>query len=425
MLSDKVAHFLKQHPEFERLQDLFRDLMPCWLVGGCLRDLLLERPINDVDIACAGDPTAVARRWSRQVGGRWFWLDKERRQSRALLPTGITVDFAPLRAETIATDQTLRDFTINSLAFPLQQPLCAQQVLDPLNGIQHLVERRLVPCSTRSFSDDPLRMLKGIRHAVTLKLAVDPETKRQLLQHQDLIHKVAGERCQEELGKILAAEDIGTAVQLLLESGLLAALCGEPGGQIDQGELSADMEALGQAIDQFNEQVRALGGEEQVCIRRIDQLLAQLLRVYQPNNLPRLLHDRLRFSRERQQLIQQLQEPPAAELLTLAESVSTPRQQALVFEALRPFAEQKLFFQGWQQQRFAPQRLITLSQAFSSLQQFNRIPPLLSAKEMSQLLNNAKGRILGQLEKMLKHAEMTGEINSPEEAKSWLKKQNI
>ncbi|PLX88776.1 MAG: hypothetical protein C0619_12055, partial [Desulfuromonas sp.] len=137
-----LRRYLKDNPHLTELTLAAAEAgMSCWLVGGALRDILLGRTVTDIDIATVGDPTSLARQWSKRQGGNWFWLDKERLQSRVMLGSGkfhFYFDFAPLRAASIDQDLHLRDFSINALALPLITPLIEQTLLDPMLGLQDL-----------------------------------------------------------------------------------------------------------------------------------------------------------------------------------------------------------------------------------------------------------------------------------------------
>ena len=243
---DKFRQSLQQlidsQPAIQQLIDLIQQQQQsAWLVGGALRDLVLQRKVSDLDLATSGDPTPLAQAWSRQVGGRWFWLDQSRQQSRVLVSDRLEVDFCPLRAATICEDQQLRDFTINSLAYPLHEDNTTASILDPLHGLEHLHQQQIHTCSAQSFPDDPLRMLKGIRHSVCLDMQLSQETSAELQKHAALLDNVAGERIREELGRILSADQCFAGIRLLLDSGLLRVLFGPPASHWNE---SAALNAL-------------------------------------------------------------------------------------------------------------------------------------------------------------------------------------
>ncbi|MFO7811703.1 MAG: hypothetical protein R6V21_01950, partial [Pelovirga sp.] len=210
--SQLTAKLSQQIPVFSEFFVALRASgMTTWLVGGCVRDLLLGEECADIDVVSTEDPSHWARAWARGRG-HWFWLDQQRRQSRVLLADGISFDFAPLRATTITGDLQARDYTINAIAIPSNEPA---HLFDPLNGITDLKNRRLKMCSTGSFSDDPLRILKGVRHAAVLNFTIEDQTIAAMTQQAQQLQQVAAERIREELLKIVAVRNISYALQML------------------------------------------------------------------------------------------------------------------------------------------------------------------------------------------------------------------
>jgi len=404
-----------------RIQESDNDF---WLVGGCLRNSLLGLPQVDIDIACFGDPTQLTQLWSAEVAGHWFWLDSKRKQSRVLLADGLTVDFAPLRAPSIIEDLQLRDFTINAFALPLDLSFPDSELIDPLDGVSHLHANKLHSCSAQSFSDDPLRMLKGIRHAVTLEVDLVADTLEQIACSAHLLAPVAGERIREELGKILDDENVVRGVELLVDTGLLAVIFGPAGSDCDS------MKAVA-AISQLKTKLQDIGlttgnnlssgvKSEQLSDRAIF-LFARLLKCYSPTDLPDLLHNRLRFSRNLQHLLVQLQAEPDLKFFSLVATIEGQRRQALLVEQLEPFAGEKMVFWGVCSNLFTFERVVELNSAFTAEQQLGRIPDLLNGRLISTFLTNSQSRTIGVWHLRLKLAEINGEIETVRDAENWLK----
>jgi len=185
------------------LASLLTPDVECFLVGGALRDWQLGRPVADLDFAVSCDPTELARNFAAAVGGHWFMLDAGRRQSRVVsrkqAAPPFTYDFAPYRADDLAGDLRLRDFTINALALPIVACNGLPPLIDPLGGLSHLQCGLLRACSSGVFQDDPLRILKGVRHCTALGLAVEPRTLNWMRVATGLLPKVAAERVRTEL----------------------------------------------------------------------------------------------------------------------------------------------------------------------------------------------------------------------------------
>jgi poly(A) polymerase len=426
-LKQELVQLTKRLPAIEALITLIRQQQSeAWLVGGVLRDLVLQRKISDIDLATVADPTSLAKQWARQVGGRWFWLDPNRLQSRVLLTNRLTVDFAPLRAESINEDQALRDFTINSLAFPLHQDFDSAALLDPLNAIAHLQQKRLQTCSAQSFVDDPLRMLKGIRHLVTLDLQLTTETLGQLRNHAALLEKVAGERSREELGRIFSADNCFVGIKLLMETGLLAALFGPAGPDWKESTALKVMLALEQQMSlaglKVTTQIDSHETHEYYSHHTLF-LLAALLKCYATQNLPDILHRRLRLSRQQQRLLIALQTEPAAVWFAWAVGQASSRRQALIVEQLGYAADEQLLYLAICPNDLSYKRALQLRRSFIKHQQLGRIPDLISGEQIRELLSNPSGQDIGLWQQRIKAAEITGEIATADAARSLIKDQ--
>jgi poly(A) polymerase len=205
-----LAH-LQQRPAECRIE-------PFHLVGGAIREALLGRPAADLDFTSPHDLTACAQTLARQCNGHWFWLDQERRQSRVLVD-GMTCDFVPWRAGTLGQDLALRDFTINAMALNLATPLSKSALIDPLGGCQDLDQRRLRMAGPGVLRDDPLRILKGLRHAAQLELEIDPATLTAMQTAAPGLLQVAPERLRSEIWQILAAHAASRGLDGLYASG--------------------------------------------------------------------------------------------------------------------------------------------------------------------------------------------------------------
>jgi len=194
-----------------------------FLVGGGLRDAVMGRAVRDFDFALSGAEEELPKELACRAGGSFFWLDRERRQSRVVTGRGVdsfTFDFAPLRGRDLNEDLTLRDFTVNSLALPATK--AHSPLIDPLDGMKDITEGRIRACGERSFDDDPLRLMRAIRFAATLGFEIDADTWSEMVKRPALLDGVAGERIRDEFFLILNATGIGSSLEMLRRSGLLA-----------------------------------------------------------------------------------------------------------------------------------------------------------------------------------------------------------
>ncbi|HBY63097.1 MAG TPA: phosphohydrolase, partial [Solibacterales bacterium] len=204
---------------------------PAFLVGGCVRDLLLGRVPKDFDLATAARPDQVLALFpgAQAVGAHFgvvlvegvevatFRSDREYRDGRR--PESVAFETEP-RADAIR-----RDFTINAL---LLDPVSGE-VLDYVGGRADL-ERRLVRAigdPAARFREDHLRLLRAIRFAARLRFTVDPATMEAIRVHRASIHLVSPERVRDELVRILTEGGARYGFELLDQSGLLAEILPE------------------------------------------------------------------------------------------------------------------------------------------------------------------------------------------------------
>ncbi len=192
---------------------------PLYLVGGVVRDWLLGRPGNELDLMLAGDSLqdaiAFARAIQADLGGE---LREHARFGTAqwLAPTGIAVDFANARREryprpgqlpqpypgTAEEDLWRRDFSVNALALQLSPPAAFGQLLDPCGGQADLQERHLRALHPASFRDDPTRFLRGLRLTARLGLRWEEETARWAQESLPILARLSGSRLRAEIEQL-------------------------------------------------------------------------------------------------------------------------------------------------------------------------------------------------------------------------------
>lgn len=181
------------------------------LVGGSVRDALLGRPVGDFDLVVSGDGERLAQRLAERLGGRLVRLGGERFAAfRVVLADGLSLDLWDREHQSLAADLARRDLTINAIALELP----GGSRLDPFGGLADLAARRLVATTPRSFSDDPLRVLRLARFAAELPgfRAVTP-TLLLAKNSAGQLSDVASERIRYELERVFGvpAGQLGTA----------------------------------------------------------------------------------------------------------------------------------------------------------------------------------------------------------------------
>jgi len=234
-----LAEILYNNPVLNILTETTRKMgIESYVVGGFVRDLILQRPCKDIDIVCLGEGKGIVL--AKEIGQN---VDKSTQVSvfknfgTAHLKVGDwDVEFVGARREsyqrdsrkpivengTLEDDQNRRDFTINALAISLNAADVGE-LIDPFDGVkdlkQKMIRTPLVPDVT--FSDDPLRMMRAVRFASQLGFDIDPDSFEAIRQMKDRISIISQERIIDELNKIILSATPSYGFKLLYHSGLL------------------------------------------------------------------------------------------------------------------------------------------------------------------------------------------------------------
>ena len=215
----------------------------CFVVGGFVRDLLLERGIaKDIDIVTLGSGIELAERVASQLPNNPK-ISIFKNFGTAMIKTdSIDFEFVGARKESyredsrkptvengsLTDDQNRRDFTINALAISLNKDTFGE-LIDPFSGVEDLdnkiIRTPLDPDIT--YSDDPLRMLRAIRFATQLNFNIEEKSLQAIADNKERLKIISYERIAEELNKILASIKPSIGLKLLYETGLLSLILPE------------------------------------------------------------------------------------------------------------------------------------------------------------------------------------------------------
>ena len=208
-----------------------------YLIGGFVRDKILDRETKDADIVCMGDGIALATKVAQLINPvpkvSYF---KTFGTAHLQINNDFDVEFVGARKEsyrsdsrnpdvepgTMKDDQDRRDFTINALAISLNSTDFGK-LIDPFGGINDLKNKIIKTplAAAQTFSDDPLRMMRAIRFATQLNFSIEEKTWQEIIECADRIKIISQERITDELNKIVAAPKPSTGFDLLYKSGLL------------------------------------------------------------------------------------------------------------------------------------------------------------------------------------------------------------
>jgi poly(A) polymerase len=195
-----------------------------WLVGGALRDRLLDRATSDFDLVVEGDAAGAARALARAARGPVFELSDEFGAWRVLAgDRAWQADLSPMRGGSLEADLALRDFTVNAIA----EPLSGGELVDPHGGAGDLAAGRLRAVGPSAFADDPLRVVRLVRLAAELGLEPDERTTALAHEQAPRVAAVAGERVFAELKRILAGDGVLASLRLMDDLALVAAILPE------------------------------------------------------------------------------------------------------------------------------------------------------------------------------------------------------
>ena len=237
LYSDAALAKILDKEIFHQISDVADHLgVECYVVGGYVRDIFLERPSDDIDVVVVGSGIQVASELKKMLGKRAHLSVFRNFGTAQVKFHDMEIEFVGARKEsyshdsrkpivengTLEDDQNRRDFTINAMAICLNKSRFGELV-DPFNGIADLQDGIIAtPLDPEiTFSDDPLRMMRCIRFATQLNFQIEGETFRALENMADRIKIVSGERIEVELSKIMMAPHPSIGFEYLQRSGLL------------------------------------------------------------------------------------------------------------------------------------------------------------------------------------------------------------
>lgn len=287
--------FMSAMPVQSQLLETVRSLLPAdrpvYLVGGAVRDAILEHETHDLDFATSPGALKLAKKLADQLPGAFFPLDEENDTARIVIQnadgTRDILDFTGYRGDSIEADLRGRDFTINAIAMDIR----SGQIIDPLGGVNDIRAKCLRACSPVSLSEDPVRILRAVRQAASFNFSIEPETRRLMKAAVPLLEKVSPERQRDELFKMLSGPKPEASIRALELLGIF------PG-------LLPELTAL-KGVEQSSPHVYDVWTHTLAVLRHLENILAVLAPAYDETKANSDLYNGLlvlRLGRYRQQI---------------------------------------------------------------------------------------------------------------------------
>jgi poly(A) polymerase len=205
-------------------ESLSRSGVHSYLVGGFVRDLLLERQTNDIDIAVSGNSLRVAKTLAGDIGGKYVVLDEDNRVARVVMTGREKSGYIDITAfsEDIKSDLFRRDFSIDAMALDLQEFIRgSREIIDPFDGLADLKKQVVRMVHRRVFAEDGIRLLRAVRLAAELKFQIEGTTEDLIKRENKFLENVPGERIREELVRLFSTAGSGGFFSYLDKLGLL------------------------------------------------------------------------------------------------------------------------------------------------------------------------------------------------------------
>jgi uncharacterized domain HDIG len=226
-----------KHPIFKIIAEIAAaENLEVYVIGGYVRDAIIHRPSNDIDIVVVGNGIHLAEKVAQKIGNNTHVAVFKNFGTAMLNYMDCEIEFVGARKEsyrrnsrkpivedgTLKDDQERRDFTINALAISLSEGTFGN-LIDPFGGVEDIKQKTIrTPLDPdKTFSDDPLRMIRAIRFATQLGYTIQEETFLSIIRNKERIGIVSKERIADELHKIMLSKKPSVGFFLLDKAGLL------------------------------------------------------------------------------------------------------------------------------------------------------------------------------------------------------------
>ena len=199
-----------------KIQEIFTGQQKIYLVGGAVRDLLINKDSNDFDFVVEQNAIGLGRKVADHFAADFYVLDAERDAARVILRNqddqGTILDFVSQKGANIDDDLEARDFSINAMAIALNEE---QGLYDPCDGAIDLREKSLRNCSSKSIKQDPIRIIRAIRLAAQFGLKIEKSTLASIKENVALLHESSPERIRDEFMRTISLPNVKKSLQAL------------------------------------------------------------------------------------------------------------------------------------------------------------------------------------------------------------------
>ncbi|MEA1949344.1 MAG: HD domain-containing protein [Thermodesulfobacteriota bacterium] len=200
--------------------NIFFQTKGAYIIGGSIRDLLLDRIPTDYDIAVKGNPKKFAEKMAKNISGRLFKMGKPGQMIIRVVSNDNIFDITSLNGSFIEDDLKKRDFTINAMAYDLS----SREIIDCLGGLRDLADKKVRMVAADVFKKDPIRLIRAYRIGACLDFEIESQTASIIKANARLIQNSAGERIREEIFKMLGTSKSYHYLSQMADSGLLTAI---------------------------------------------------------------------------------------------------------------------------------------------------------------------------------------------------------
>ena len=397
-----------------------------WLVGGCLRNLLLGREKKDLDIVLDDPEFRIVQLFVSQVKASLVVLNSTLR--RVVFPEKTVIDFILKKSQSLKADLLQRDFTINALALDLDfldMPHLA--LIDPETGLEDLINKKIKLLREKSLEEDPLRMLRAFRLASQLDFEVEEKVVHLISSKSSLIKKVAGERIKDELCLFLKNPFshrclVNSSAGVLLEKIF---------GQAPNLENLKRLEILLSNEKVLSRNLKKkidlhLETEEKMMISRRDllKIMALIFSPVQEKLTPSSAGKRLKLSRAHIKIMQRIEQLYPKLKKIIGSQKNTQLIAEFLIEAKKELVEISLLLLAVDVSQPTSSRLVIqlLKEYFKKSSLILHPPKLIGGEELMKLLRILAGPDISYLLSKIHQAQVMEEVKTKEEAIEYAKK---